>query len=300
MISELMCENENESESKESNAMENDSDMVIHWIHNPGEVILHTHLNVDADAAFSAALMMMVREDARLELLPTDSVVDGENRLGVDMMNGDSAIKGLEQGSAFGYLVSILGDARVIPRRLYTRFAEQLNLTDSGKKCNDRVALAGLVKSWSYAGLDDREIISRAREILDGMMNGMKARSSMRKKSTLMPIKDGIALNLTGGGLNRPTLAERGAYLVINHHEEVGQSVVLTSRGSRAGLDLNGMSEALPKKWFIHPNGFMACFGSMKCRKDPSESGIPLESLCKGVHDWLIGSLGYIPEGAIV
>ena len=53
MISELRRETENESENIESKAVENDSDMVIHWIDNPGEVILHTHLNVDADAAFS-------------------------------------------------------------------------------------------------------------------------------------------------------------------------------------------------------------------------------------------------------
>lgn len=275
-----------------------DAEKVLEWISHPGEVTLHTHTNVDADAAFSAALMLVVREDATLKLLPADTRVDGRGLLAVDMMNGESAVKGIDEGSAFGQLVSILSDARVVPHRLFKRFAEQLNLTDSGKTCNDRVALAGIVKSWKYAGLDDTEMVSRAGEILGGMMEGMKANVSMRRKSANMPIKDGIALNLTGGGLSRRTLAERGAYLVINHHEGTGQSVVLTSLGSRAGLDLNRMSEGLPEKWFIHPSGFMACYGSRKCRKDPNESGIPLEKLCKCVHDWLTESLGHTPQEA--
>lgn len=286
--------------TNEEVTVKTDAEKVLEWISHPGEVTLHTHTNVDADAAFSAALMLVVREDATLKLLPADTRVDGKTLLAVDMMNGESAVKGIDEGSAFGQLVSILGDARVIPRRLFKRFAEQLNLTDSGKRCTDRVALAGIVKSWKYAGLGDAEMVSRAGEILGGMMEGMKANVSMKRKSSTMPIHDGIALNLTGGGLSRPTLAQRGAYVVINHHEGTGQSVVLTGRGSKARLDLNLMSEELPKEWFIHPSGFMVCYGSRKCRKDPNESGISLEMLCKRVHDWLIESLGYAPSEVIL
>ena len=279
---------------------------VTDWINRPGTAILHTHANVDADAAFSAALMLMVREGVQgpdsteLELLPTDATVDAEEALAVDMMNGSSAIKGLDAGSAFGELVSLLVKAELISYRLYKNFAEQLNLTDSGKRCNDRVVLAGLVKSWKYSGLCDLEIVSRAQEILVGMMKGMDKHRRRRTVSSRMPIQDGVALNLSGGGLDRRTLARRGAFLVINEHENIGQSVVLTSRGTRAELDLNDLSGALPERWFIHPNGFIACYGSMKTKKSPDNSGITLEMLCKEVHDWLIEALGYIPTEVLV
>ena len=94
---------------------------VTDWIDRPGKAVLHTHANVDADAAFSAALMLMVREGAQgpnstdIEFLPTDATVDAEDALSVDMMNGSSAIKGIDTGSAFGELVSILVKAELIP-----------------------------------------------------------------------------------------------------------------------------------------------------------------------------------------
>ena len=279
---------------------------VTDWIDRPGKTVLYTHANVDADAAFSAALMLMVREGAQgpnstdIEFLPTDATVDSEDALAVDMMNGSSAIKGIDTGSAFGELVSILVKAELIPHRLYKNFAEQLNLTDSGKRCNDRVALAGLVKSWTYSGLCDREIVSRAREILGGMMKGMVKHRRRRIVSSRMPIHDGVALNLSGGGLDRRTLSRRGAFLVINQHEDIGQSVVLTSRGTRAELDLNDLRGALPERWFIHPNGFIACYGSMKGKKNPEDSGITLATLCKEVHDWLIGALGFTPDEVLL
>ena len=279
---------------------------VTDWIDRPGKAVLYTHANVDADAAFSAALMLMVREGAQgpnstdIEFLPTDATVDTEDALAVDMMNGSSAIKGIDTGSAFGELISILVKAELIPHRLYKNFAEQLNLTDSGKRCNDRVALAGLVKSWTYSGLCDREIVSRAREILGGMMKGMVKHRRRRIVSSRMPIHDGVALNLSGGGLDRRTLSRRGAFLVINQHEDIGQSVVLTSRGTRAELDLNDLRGALPERWFIHPNGFIACYGSMKGKKNPEDSGITLATLCKEVHDWLIGALGFTPDEVLL
>ena len=86
-------------------------------------------------------------------------------------------------------------------------------------------------------------IVSRAQEILSGMMKGMKENRTRVNKSRNLPIKDGIALNLTAGGHDRKTLARRGAYMVVVQHEGSGQSVILTSRGQRAGLDLNEVSD---------------------------------------------------------
>ena len=296
----LVMLEKNTLELEETEPTNANLDRVLGWINLPGRVVLHTHMNVDADAAFSAALMLLMREDAELEFLPADATVDGEDALAVDMMNGLSAIKGLEAGSAFGELNSLLAEAELIHKWLYKRFADHLNLTDSGKRCNDRVALASLVKSWKYAGLDDRDIVSRAQEILHGMKKGMASHRRMRAKCTSMPIQDGIAVNITGGGLDRRTLARRGAYLVINEHDDIGQSVVLTKLGQRTKLDLNDLEDALPDSWFIHPGGFIACFGSTKAKKNPSNSGISLGTLCKAVRDWLVATLGFVPEEVLV
>ena len=193
----------------------------------------------------------------------------------MDMISGENGVKGFEEGSAFGELTRILTRLGVIPPRLFTRFADHLNLTDSGKRCNDRIALPGLVLSWRYAGLDDMTIVSRAHEILSGMMTGMEENRTRVNKSRNLPIKDGIALNLTSGGHDRKTLARRGAYMVVVQHEGSGQSVILTSRGQRAGLDLNEVSNQLPDKWFIHPSGFLACYGSRKAPKAQQNRAYP-------------------------
>jgi len=290
-------EHEDESEALEQGLCS--LSRVRDWYNLEGDVSIFTHEMVDADAAFSAALMSIVRPDAEIFLVPADTVVDREGSLAVDMISGENGVKGFEEGSAFGELTRILTRLGVIPPRLFTRFADHLNLTDSGKRCNDRIALPGLVLSWRYAGLDDMTIVSRAHEILSGMMTGMEENRTRVNKSRNLPIKDGIALNLTSGGHDRKTLARRGAYMVVVQHEGSGQSVILTSRGQRAGLDLNEVSNQLPDKWFIHPSGFLACYGSRKAPKSPAESGIPLEGLCKIIRDWLVSTLGYVPEAVI-
>ena len=269
---------------------------VLEWCNHEGDVTIYTHEMVDADAAFSAGLMSLVRPDAKIVLVPADAIVDREGSLAIDMISGGNGVKGFEEGSAFGELCRIMTGLGLIPARLFTRFADHLNLTDSGKRCNDRIALPGLVKSWRYAGLDDMTIVSRAHEILRGMMSGMEENLARVNKSHNLPIKDGVALNLTAGGHNRKTLAKRGAYLVVVQHEGSGQSVILTPKGKHAGLDLNEVSNELPDKWFIHPSGFMACFGSRKAPKNPYDSGIALEGLCKIVRDWLVSTLGFVPE----
>ena len=267
--------------------------LVQNWIELESRSILHTHNNVDADAAFSAALMILIRErihgknSTHLEFLPSDFPVESESSLGVDMMNGGNSIKGIGHGSAFGELVTIATKLKAIPHRLFTSFADQLNLTDSGKPCNDRIALAGLTKSWKYAGLEDREIVSRAKEILNGMWIGKEKHYSRLKISNKIPIKNGIALNLHGGGVDRRTLSRRGALLVINHHQDIGQSIILTPKGKKAKLDLNDLTSTLPQSWFVHPTGWMACYGSLKAIKNPENSGISLPELCMITHDWI-------------
>ena len=136
------------------------------WLARTGECVVRTHMRVDADAAFSAALILEVKPEAQLELTPAAETTDDPSLLAVDMLNGRQAIKGLEQGSAFGLLHKELGTKNKAIHKLFWGWAKQLNLTDSGKRCNDGVVLAQLVNSWRQVGLSDEEIVFRARELI--------------------------------------------------------------------------------------------------------------------------------------
>ena len=98
----LQCrlEQEHSNRIKAPDEPKDNLKLVQNWIELESRSILHTHNNVDADAAFSAALMILIRErihgknSTHLEFLPSDFPVESENSLGVDMMNGGNSIKG--------------------------------------------------------------------------------------------------------------------------------------------------------------------------------------------------------------
>ena len=57
----------------------------------------------------------------------------------------------------------------------------------------------------------------------------------------------------------------------------------------RDGHHLNELEQHLPEDWFIHPNGFIAAYGTPKSPMDPSESGISVEELNQVVQTWIGG-----------
>ena len=69
-------EHEDESEALEQGLCS--LSRVRDWYNLEGDVSIFTHEMVDADAAFSAALMSIVRPDAEIFLVPADMVVDRE------------------------------------------------------------------------------------------------------------------------------------------------------------------------------------------------------------------------------
>ncbi len=42
-----------------------------------------------------------------------------------------------------------------------------------------------------------------------------------------------------------------------------------------------------PEEWFVHPGGFMACFGSVKAPKDYKDSGLNLDELVLVIKTWI-------------
>ena len=63
---------------------------------------------MDADAAFSAALLKILRPHAAWVFVRADAVIDDERSIAVDLSNGKSAVKGLEIG--IGLIVEVMKD----------------------------------------------------------------------------------------------------------------------------------------------------------------------------------------------
>ena len=259
---------------------------VKQWLNMDDPISIVTHQKVDADAAFSAALLKILRPYAAWVFVRADAVIDDERSIAVDLSDGDSAVKGLEIGSAFGLIVEAMKD---IDRPVYNalrRWALQLNKTDSGKRCKDNVVLAELVKSWSLLKFSDVKIVSRAAELLVGKIRNEQNFQKQKNAAKSLSINGGVVIIPEGTRVKASHLFKRGAKAVIRQ-SKFGQCVNLSREMQEKGILLNELENLLPEGWFVHPQGFMACFGSTKAPKDYRESGISLEDLTTVVKRWI-------------
>ncbi len=278
----------NNTQENSQTTPENDTDSVLQatselvnrWLELGSDAVLWTHQYVDGDAAFSAALMLLLNPDARLEFHPSDQVADESNVLAVDMMNGPCAVKGLKTGSAFGALLEVLNENR--KRRKMVKalrpWADQLNLTDSGKKVEDRVVLADLVTNWRAVGLDDREMVQRALEQVLGRAIMAERREKNRLLSKKIPVDGAVAIIKGESRYNVRELEKRGA-LILVHESQHGHCVRLTRKAQLLGLNLTEVHNKFPEDWFAHEAGFILAFGTKKAPKDYLQSGINLKNI---------------------
>lgn len=261
------------------------------WLDREDPLIIMTHQCVDADAAFSAALLRILRPNAVVMFARADAEVNQPEVLAVDMMNGTSSVKGLGVGSAFGLVVESLKHDDPLAYKALKRWGEQLNLTDSGKGCSDKVVLAELVSAWRMVGFDDGTIVERARELLQGKIDGAFRQSEMQKLATTIRIEPcGLAVLGPTDHVPSKQLFARGAKVVVREGKS-GLAIVLSTKLQREGFSLKDFEGRLPKEWFIHPDGFLAAFGGPKAPKDPSEAGITRKQAAKLVRSWLSGRL---------
>jgi len=264
-----------------------ESQVLNSWIDDPDANRLFTHQHVDADAAFSAALVRIIKPGTLLNFVPANQTIEGDDSIGVDMLNGDQTVKGLEDGSAFGLIVATMAERGTVWRRAFGKWANQINLTDSGKWCRDSVLFVQLVRAWRRVGLDDASIVDRAYEILSGHLEYVKADLESRTASEQHPINDGIAIILDGQDVSRYVLFKRGARVIIYHGESFGQCIMLSKNEMKQGRSFGELDGLLPDHWFIHPAGFLAAHGTKKAPQPLSTSGISLENLNSMLLDWL-------------
>ena len=169
--------------------------IVKSWLELEDPLGIVTHIDVDADAVFSAALLQTLRPCVPVHFVQANFEIETEEAIAVDMMNGPRAVKGLSRkSSAFGLLVAVIKKPYPLLYKTLKPWAKQLNLTDQAKHCNDSVVLADLVNAWKSSGLEDREILQRAVELVSGKWKNAKHRKNQCERAASIPIEDGLAI----------------------------------------------------------------------------------------------------------
>ena len=281
---------------KNTIATKNEIERFHSWLATEDPLSIATHMYVDADAAFSAALLSVLKPKAQVVFVSADSVIEDCRTLGVDLSNGERTIKGMGVGSAFGLLVLGMKSIDLPVYRALRSWASQLNLTDAGKGCRDAVVLAELVKAWRSLGMGDEGCFKRAKELIEGKIKTERSDMKQKELAADVSIKNGVAVISNGAKIRGAHVFNRGAKVLIRE-SEVGHSIMISKEMSRKGIKLSELSPLLkPKGWFIHPEGFLACYGSVKAPKDFRESGFSIKEIESFITSWL---LSHVKSGSI-
>lgn len=259
---------------------QDENNTLMAWLNRDDPMIIATHQQVDADAAFSAALLHILKPNAPVVFVRADSTISQAEVIAVDLMNGTSAVKGLGVGSAFGLVVSTLKGSDPAYYKVLKPWAKQLNLTDQAKYCNDAVVLADMVSAWRSVGLDDQTIVERAGELLLGKLKFTQRREQQKVHASKIQIQGGVAVLGPEDHVPAKQLFQRGAKAVVRQGKD-GMAVILSRNAQEAGLSLVDLKSSLNEEWFFHPDGFLASYGGPKAPKNPSEAGITIKSLAK-------------------
>jgi hypothetical protein len=257
------------------------------WLSTEDPLSIATHIYVDADAVFSAALLSVLKPNAQVVFVSADSEIKDERTIAVDLSKGPRCIKGLEVGSTFGLIVLAMEAIDPLLYKALRKWAEQLNKTDSGKRTQDNVILAEFVKAWRCMGLGDKGCFKRAKELIAGKIKSEQSDAKQQQLAQKVKIFEGVAVIADGKKIRAAHVFNRGAKVLIRD-SEVGQSIMLSKELIRKGIKLNELAPLLePKGWFVHPDGFLACFGSVKAPKNSSDSGFDLKSIEAFISTWL-------------
>lgn len=256
--------------------------LVQSWLDLEEPLGIVTHIDLDADAAFSAALLQTLRPCVPVHFVRADYEIDTEEVIVVDMLSGPRAVKGQSYGSAFGLLVAAIKKRYPLLHKTLNPWARQLNLTDQAKHSNDAVILADLINAWKSCGLDDREILHRAVELVSGKWKNTKRREEQSKRAASIPIEGGIAILKTGDDVKAKDMFHRNALAVVRQNEN-GMAVLLSKRAQKYGLNLSSLKsgDEFGEDWFFHPDGWLASFGGPKAPKDPKKSGMTISDLAE-------------------
>ena len=257
--------------------------IVSDWLKKEDPLAIATHMVVDADAAFSAALLHTLRPSAAVVFVRADAEITEEDVIAVDLMNGPRAVKGLNSGSAFGFLVSQIKESHPEFYSELKPWADQLNLTDQAKRCDDRVVLANLIEVWRASGLSDRDIVDRAVELLQGKQRFALRRHQQQSNASEIEIKNGVAVVKPEHHVRAKDIFRQGAHAVVreSHH---GLCIVLSRKPRKR--DEPEFHEGGTRQGLVCPSGGIPRkLWRPESPKDPKKAGVSLDHLHSNAKD---------------
>jgi hypothetical protein len=158
------------------------------------------------------------------------------------------------------------------------------------------VVLAELVKAWRSLGMGDTGCFKRAKELIEGKIKTERSDAKQQDLAQKVQIKNGVAVISNGYKIRAAHVFERGAKVLIRE-SEVGHSIMISKELTRKGIKLNELCPLLePKGWFVHQEGFLACYGSVKAPKNFSDSGFQISQIESFITTWL---LSHVKSGSI-
>jgi len=132
--------------------------------------------------------------------------------------------------------------------------------------------------------------------LVEGKIRSERSDQKQKELAGNVNIKNGVAVISNGSKIRAAHIFNRGAKVLIRE-SEVGHSIMISKKMIRKGITLNELSPLLePKGWFIHPEGFLACYGSVKAPKNHSESGFNLTEIESFISTWI---LSHVKSGSI-
>ena len=103
-------------------------EIVRNWLTHEDPISIATHMRVDADAAFSTALLHVLRPHARVKFVRADSCIKAENCIAVDLSKGPRAVRVCILAVHFGLVVNVMRDIDRPVHDALRDWAAQLNL----------------------------------------------------------------------------------------------------------------------------------------------------------------------------
>jgi len=143
---------------------------------NIDEYRIATHKRLDADAAFSTALILSLQKNPQpVIFVDSTDVITDDNVMLLDFDLEENSIKGDGVGSCFGLLVKVMNRSDPVFYNYLITIAKHLNRTDSGK--NDFHSYLDphyLIRWWRLAKLDDSQIIHTIYLLFKGMQKSVE------------------------------------------------------------------------------------------------------------------------------
>ena len=249
-----------------------------------------THQRLDADAAFSTALILSLQKDPQ-PVIFVDSVdpINNDDCIGLDLDFGGSSIKGDSVGSCFGLLVEVMEKSYPGYYKYLRTIADHMNRTDSGKSdFHSYLDPHYLIRWWRLASLTDTEIIHNVYLLFKGIRIALEKEEGARAYLNKHGRKEKFCMiveNPPKDSKIHKFVFRNGIDVYIYYNtrpEDMGMGVIINSKFLETGFSCHHLKNKLPKGWVIKDH--MAFWGSLKFPQDPSQSGISLNEFVERVN----------------